>query len=128
MEPTPPSLPVPKSIKVLVKGYWGTPGEKGLMPQLLAQQGWQTHELTVQPQRHVRRIYSKSFREGTLYRISENYSEVHVVRDLTDRVVKKWVVPADHTQFLEVDARGRVIFGDHGCLWAWNRFQDRKRP
>lgn len=27
-----------------------------------------------------------------------------------------------HPQFLDMDPRGRVVFGDKGCLWAWDEF------
>lgn len=35
--------------------------------------------------------------------------------------VRNFLMKDHDCQFLDVDSRGRVIFGDKGCLWAWER-------
>ncbi|MBS1721416.1 MAG: hypothetical protein JSS66_00250 [Armatimonadetes bacterium] len=39
--------------------------------------------------------------------------------DTEGDIVREWRDKSARPQFLEVDHRGRVVFGDEGCLWAW---------
>lgn len=38
--------------------------------------------------------------------------------------MKRFTLKDGKMQFLEVDFRGRVIFGEAGCLWAWDNCPD----
>ncbi|HWD37993.1 MAG TPA: hypothetical protein VG944_04040 [Fimbriimonas sp.] len=35
------------------------------------------------------------------------------------KVIREWHPKATHTHFLDFDRRGRVIFSNSGCLYAW---------
>jgi len=39
-------------------------------------------------------------------------------------VRKDWKPNSFHPQWIDVDGRGRVVFGEAGCLWAWTDFPD----
>jgi hypothetical protein len=46
------------------------------------------------------------------------------VCDSDGRVHKEWTPQYAQTQWLDIDHRGRIIFGEKGCLWAWEGFPD----
>lgn len=72
----------------------------------------------------------KSFLGGTLRHAtwlepSERWgmpSELWELCDRDGKVVREWRPKPFQPQFLDVDHRGRVLFGDKGCLWAWQDF------
>jgi len=43
-------------------------------------------------------------------------------RDRT--TVREWTPDKWHSHWVDVDYRGRIIYGEDGCLWAWDGFPD----
>jgi hypothetical protein len=76
------------------------------------------------PQYRVRDpgIWKKPFARGALVRVDRYKAEDWSVEDETGRVLRTWQIKDWHPQFLDVDARGRIIFGEKGCLYAWATF------
>ena len=68
-------------------------------------------------------IWQKPFSRGVLERIL-GFNELWRVRDESGQIRLR--LPPDETSihFLDIDHRGRVVFGDQGCLWAWEGFPD----
>lgn len=70
-------------------------------------------------------VMEKPFTRGTLRRIETGYETWQVV-DCEGVVRRQFLSGWYSTQFLDIDHRGRVVFGDQGCLWAWEGFPDGK--
>ncbi len=70
-------------------------------------------------------IAEKRFERGTLRWIAQT-KERWVLLDLEGKVNRSFNPPESEPQFLDIDHRGRVVFGDQGCLWAWEGFPDGK--
>lgn len=48
------------------------------------------------------------------------------VIDANGTTVKAWEPRSHHPQFLDVDHNGRILFGEMGCLYAWENFPKAK--
>lgn len=68
-------------------------------------------------------LWSKPFPEGRFERVQDDQEEWRIV-DLSGNARKTFRPEVFERQFLDVDHRGRVVFGDKGCLWAWEGFPD----
>jgi hypothetical protein len=71
-------------------------------------------------------IWRKPFERGSLCRIDRHLVEEWSICDASDKPRKTWMPRTWQPQFLDLDGRGRIIFGDQGCLWAWEGFPDGK--
>lgn len=67
-------------------------------------------------------LMEKPFARGILTRETYAEGETWGVRDDSGKIHRKW--SQAQRQWLDVDARGRVVFADQGCLWAWADFPD----
>lgn len=70
-------------------------------------------------------IWEKVFRSGRLRRKEEETEEWQILDSAGD-VRRSFRKDRFEPQFLDIDHRGRVVFGDQGCLWAWEGFPDGK--
>ncbi|MBS1714088.1 MAG: hypothetical protein JST30_07090 [Armatimonadetes bacterium] len=66
----------------------------------------------------------KSFANGRLERHSWHDRGVWKALDSDGRERLSLAERTFESRWLDVDHRGRVIFGDKGCLWAWDGFPD----
>jgi hypothetical protein len=67
-------------------------------------------------------IQEKPFATGLLRREVGHAFERWTLLDLAGNQVRTWEPKSNHPQFLDIDTRGRVVFGDLGCLWTWEDF------
>ncbi len=67
-------------------------------------------------------LWIKPFAGGTLQRTDHYSYEVWEACDTGGKPHLRFEVPQFGSQFLDVDQRGRVVYGDKGCLWAWDGF------
>ncbi|MGI8924171.1 MAG: hypothetical protein ACR2HJ_09070 [Fimbriimonadales bacterium] len=69
-------------------------------------------------------IKEKPFRSGFLRRETSAVGDRWSAHNDSGAEVKSWKPPMWQPQWLDVDGRGRIVFAEGGCLWAWNRFPD----
>ena len=67
-------------------------------------------------------VMEKRFTGGRLIRVIGYPGERWEVRDESDVAKLAFARGMFEPQWLDVDDRGRVIYGDAGCLWAWADF------
>jgi hypothetical protein len=71
-------------------------------------------------------IWKKPFKKGLLLRAEHHDRETWSVCTPDEEPIRSFLVPQFGDQFLDIDRRGRVIYGDNGCLWAWRDFPKRE--
>lgn len=66
--------------------------------------------------------FEKAFAGGTARYEQRGLTGCYALID--DRRTVRWIRRAEGLQhpWLDVDKRGRVVYGDEGCLWAWEGF------
>lgn len=74
---------------------------------------------TVRPQ-----ILTKALARGRLVWESGCEGETWRIEDDAGAARREFAPPKFGRQWLDVDARGRIVFGHEGCLWAWAGFPD----
>lgn len=107
LRPTPSAyatliIPVPATLKV--KHSWSLFRRESTLPS-----GWENTFLG---------NCVKPFATGRLVETRNSFE----IQDAAGNAVRAWPKKPFIPQFMEVDHRGRVIFGDQGCLWAWEDF------
>ena len=70
-------------------------------------------------------LWCKPLPSGRLERVQDDQEEWSI-SELSGLAQKTFRPGVFETQFLDIDYRGRVVFGDQGCLWAWEGFPDGK--
>jgi len=66
----------------------------------------------------------KHFSRGFLRREYGIQRERWTAHDTAGAERKFWKPARWHPQWVDIDGRGRVIYGEDGCLWAWSGFPD----
>jgi len=67
-------------------------------------------------------VYEQGFPQGTLRWEFAPFVEFWSALDTHGKLIREWASPHGQTHWVDVDARGRLVFGDKGCLWAWGNF------
>ncbi len=68
--------------------------------------------------------FVKPFRKGSLVYTTKVLFKQWQLCDDSGKVHRTWSSRNSHLQWIEIDAKGRVIFGENGCLWAWEAFPE----
>ncbi len=50
--------------------------------------------------------------------------ETWTLYDRRENVVREWRNKGEHPGFFDFDPRGRLVYGEAGCLYAWSRWPD----
>ncbi len=69
-------------------------------------------------------LMEKPFARGFLRRETWAIRERWSVYDENGVERRAWAPKAWHPQWVDVDGQGRIVFGEHGCLWAWSGFPE----
>ncbi|HEY3780024.1 MAG TPA: hypothetical protein VGL56_02995 [Fimbriimonadaceae bacterium] len=104
--------PPSKAITITELGVGIVDGEEKIFSMRLKRRGWTTVG---------KHVMEKPFANGRLRREIEWPHDRWSILDRAGDVVRAWNPGDDHWQWLDVDANDRVIFGEEGCLWAWER-------
>lgn len=64
----------------------------------------------------------RAFDRGTIVRLRTRASMRCEVRDHAGRVRLELRPKEYQPQWIDLDPRGRLVYGDRGCLWAWEGF------
>lgn len=71
-------------------------------------------------------VWEREIRNGKFRRIDGYRSESWQLLDLEGRLHREWKVPEHRSFWLELDARGDVLFADSGCVYRWSGFPNGK--
>ncbi len=93
----------------------------------LLRSGWcefpqQLREFPVRTEQYAGTVYEKRFVGGLLRRIYWYLSDEWEAFDEAGKTVLRWETKWNSSHWLDVDMRGRVLYSDKGCLWAWADF------
>ncbi|MBI1756633.1 MAG: hypothetical protein HYR64_05950 [Fimbriimonas ginsengisoli] len=69
-------------------------------------------------------IMEKPFQRGCLRRETTQDWERWSVVDDSGVERRSWKPEEGHPQWVDVNKAGRIVFGENGCLWAWDAFPD----
>lgn len=67
-------------------------------------------------------LFAKPIPNGRIERITSYDRDRWRLVSNDETVHRDWKPERGHLQWVDIDARGRVIFGENGCLWAWENF------
>jgi hypothetical protein len=65
-------------------------------------------------------ILERRFSNGLLRRESAHDAVTWSICSDSGMEIRTWNPEPFHPQWIDIDARGRVVFADKGCLWAWS--------
>ncbi|AIE86503.1 hypothetical protein OP10G_3135 [Fimbriimonas ginsengisoli Gsoil 348] len=81
-------------------------------------------EAMPKPKTNVTGILEKRVPSGLLRREHSYNSEQWSLIDDSGVERRSWKPRGGHPHWIDVDRRGRIVFGEMGCLWAWSDFPD----
>ena len=50
--------------------------------------------------------------------------ETWTLTDPRGKLIRRWQTDPSRPMFIDFDARGRLVYGEEGCLWAWENWAE----
>lgn len=85
---------------------------------------WSAYEALTSWKIEVPEIIEKPCRGGRIRRETPDGWERWSIVDDAGVERRIWKPDGTDIQWIDVDANGRIVFGENGCLWAWPDFPD----